>query len=85
MNKPTAVHQDALTALNAAHALAQAGNKGNIVALFTDLLKVMRHTVHGPRPTEEEASVIAKGIVSAFCQDKSPDLWSTSTPSGSVR
>ena len=75
MNKPTAVYQDALTALNAAHALAQAGSKGNIEVLSTDLLEVMRHTVHGPMPTEEEASVIANGVVSAFCQK-----WETNEP-----
>ena len=46
----------------------QVGNKGNIEAIFTDLLELMRYTVHSARPTEEEASVIAKRVLSAFSQ-----------------
>ena len=49
----------------------------NIEALFTDLLEVMRHTVEGPLPTEEESSVISKGIVSDSCrrwQEQEPTL-----------
>lgn len=46
----------------------EAGNIGNIEAFFTDLLGIMQNIVKGPLPTEEEASYIAKGVVSDFCQ-----------------
>ena len=46
--------------------LVQVSNKGNVESLFMDLLKFMRHTVQDPR--EEEAAIIAEGIMSTFCQ-----------------
>ena len=52
--------------LRLSYVLVQVGNKGNVESMFIDLLKFMRHTVQDPR--EEEAAVIAEGIMNTFCQ-----------------